>query len=113
MEYSLEQEAGQRIVRLEGALDVSQAIQLRNVLAEQLDGPAARVLVDLSAVRIVDSSGVGILVTAHRLAEKLGARIVLAGAQPAVRRVFELTRTDRLLRIVPTLAEGSEALDAP
>ncbi len=113
MEYTLEKEAGRSIVRPEGALDVSEAIHLREVLGEQLDGPGARVLVDLSAVRIVDSSGVGILVTAHRRADTLGARIVLAGAQPAVRRVFELTRTDRLLRIVPTLAEGAEVLDAP
>lgn len=113
MEYTAEEDGGRRIVRLEGALDVSQAIHLRELLGAQLDGPTARVLVDLSAVRIVDSSGVGILVTAHRRAETLGARIVLAGAQPTVRRVFELTRTDRLLRITPTLAEGLEVLDAP
>lgn len=113
MEFTVNEDGGRRIVRPDGALDVSEAIHLREVLGEQLDGPGARVLVDLSAVRIVDSSGVGILVTAHRRAATLGARLVLAGAQPTVRRVFELTRTDRLLRIVPTLAEGVEALDAP
>lgn len=113
MEYDVQDDQGRRVVRMEGALDVSEAIHLREVLGEQLDGPAARVLVDLSGVRIVDSSGVGVLVTAHRRAATLGARLVLAGAQPTVRRVFELTRTDRLLHIVPTVAEGIEALDAP
>lgn len=113
MEYTVHQDGGRRIVRPDGALDVSAAIHLREVLGEQLDGPAARVLVDLSGVRIVDSSGIGILVTAHRRAETLGARIVLAGAQPTVRRVFALTRTDRLLQIVGTVDEGVEALDAP
>jgi anti-sigma B factor antagonist len=113
MEYTVAPEGQRRIIHLEGALDVSNAMRLREVLGDQLDGPSARVLVDLSGVRLLDSSGIGILVTAHRRAATLGARLVLAAAQPSVGKVFELTRTNRLLRIVPSLAEGREALDAP
>jgi len=46
MEFTVEQEGGRRIVRLEGALDVAEAIHLRELLGQQLDGPAARVLLD-------------------------------------------------------------------
>ncbi len=113
MEYTLEQDGARRIVHLDGAVDVSNAIRLREVLGDQLYGPDAGVLVDLSEVRLLDSSGIGILLTAHRRAAALGARLVLAAPQPAVGRVFELTRTDKLLHIVSTLAEGREALDAP
>jgi anti-sigma B factor antagonist len=113
MEHTVEQNGPRRIVHLDGAIDVSSAIQLRELLGNQLHGPTAEVLVDLSGVRLLDSSGIGILVTAHRRAESLGARLLLAAPQPAVAKVFELTRTNKLLTIVPTLAEGHAALDGP
>lgn len=113
MECTIEQDGPRRIVHLDGAVDVSNAIRLREVLGDQLHGPDAGVLVDLSEVRLLDSSGIGILLTAHRRAASMGARLVLAAPRPAVGRVFELTRTDKLLHIVPTLAEGREALDTP
>jgi len=112
MEHTVEQHGSRRIVHLEGAIDVSTAIHLRELLGDQLHGPGAEVLVDLSGVRLLDSSGIGILVTAHRRAESLGARLVLAAPQPAVAKVFELTRTNKLLKIASTLAEGRMALDA-
>jgi anti-anti-sigma factor len=113
MEFTVEQDGARRIVHLDGAVDVSNAIRLREVLGEQLDGPGAGVLVDLSGVRLLDSSGIGIFLTAHRRAASLGARFVLAAPQASVGKVFELTRTDKLLHIVPTVAAGREALKAP
>ncbi len=108
----VDQDGPRRVLHLDGALDVSSAIQLREILGDQLHGPDARVLVDLSAVRLLDSSGIGIFVTAHRRAAALGARLVLAAPQPSVGKVFELTRTNRLLLIVPSVAEGCAALEA-
>lgn len=113
MEYTVEPDGQCRIVHLNGALDVSSAIHLREVLGQELTGPDARVLVDLSGVRLLDSSGIGILVTAHRRAASLGARLVLAAPQPSVGKVFELTRTNRLLLISATLPEARQVLDAP
>lgn len=113
MEHTVEQEGTRSIVRIDGAVDVSSALALRVLLGDQLHGPSARVLVDLSKVRLLDSSGIGIFVTAHRRAATLGARLVLAAPQAAVEKVFELTRTNKLLQIRPTLDAGREALDAP
>jgi anti-sigma B factor antagonist len=113
VEHTVEHDGTCSIVHLDGAVDVSSALGLRVVLGDQLHGASARVLVDLSKVRLLDSSGIGILVTAHRRAASLGARFVLAAPQPAVGKVFELTRTNKLLHIVPTLDEGREALEAP
>jgi len=112
MDYRIENEEGVKIVRLAGPLDVSQAMQLREVLGEQIDGPAARVLIDLSEVPLIDSSGIGVMVTAHRRADDAGAAFALAGAGATVARVFSLTRTDKLLRLYPTVDAGVEALRA-
>jgi anti-anti-sigma factor len=114
MDNRIETQDGVRIVRLSGPLDVSQALALRELLGGQIDGPGARVLVDLSEVPLIDSSGIGVMVGAHRRADGVGsgAAFALAGAGTTVARVFALTRTDRLLRLYDTVPEGVEALRA-
>jgi anti-anti-sigma factor len=112
MDYRIETQEGVRVVRLSGPVDVSQALELRELLGAQLDGPGARVVVDLSDVTLIDSSGIGVMVSAHRRADGVGAgaAFALAGAGATVARVFSLTRTDRLLRLYDSVPEGVEAL---
>jgi anti-anti-sigma factor len=101
---------GVTVVVLDGPIDVARALEARDLLAGPVGEAGCLVLVDLSGVTLVDSSGVGIFVTAHRRAEESGASFVLAGAPGPVGRVFELTRTNKLLRIYPTVEEGLAAL---
>jgi anti-sigma B factor antagonist len=112
MDYEIDDENGVKVVHLSGPIDVSQAMQLREVLGEHLDGAGARVLVDLSGVPLIDSSGIGVMVTAHRRADSTGASFALAGAGATVARVFSMTRTDKLLTLYPEVEEGVEALRA-
>jgi anti-sigma B factor antagonist len=107
-----EERSGVKVAALEGALGVAAALELRDLLDGLLEGPGAKVLLDLGAVTLIDSSGVGILVTAHRLADSRGAAFALAAAPGPVGRVFELTRTDKLLRIYATVEDGLAALAA-
>lgn len=110
MIHTLHEEAGVRVLGLEGPIDVSQAMDLRDLLGEEIDGAAARVVLDLKDVTFIDSSGIGVLVTAHRRADAAGAMFALAGARPTVGRVFELTRTNKLLRIYASVEEARTAL---
>ena len=112
MTHTIDDDGGVRVVHLAGAIDVSRSSELRDVLGQEISGPQARVLVDLSAVTLIDSSGIGVLVGAHRRAGAAGAALVLAQPGANVGRVFELTRTNRLLRIYETLDEGVQALHA-
>ena len=112
MEHEITEQDGVRIVHLHGPIDVSSAMALRELLGAQIDSPSARVLLDLSDVALIDSSGIGILVTAHRRADTQGARFALAGAAGTVARVFEMTRTNKLLSIHETVEQGVAALSA-
>lgn len=112
MDHDITDSGGVRIVALHGPIDVSSAMALRELLGAQIDSPAARVLLDLGDVPLIDSSGIGILVTAHRRADAQGARFALAGATGTVARVFEMTRTNKLLSIHETVEEGVAALSA-
>jgi anti-sigma B factor antagonist len=110
MEHEISDSDGVRVIALHGPVDVSAAMALRDLLGQQIDSPGARILLDLSDVPLIDSSGIGILVTAHRRAEGQGARFALAGAAGPVARVFEMTRTNKLLSIHATVEEGRTAL---
>lgn len=106
MEHEITDQNGVRVISLRGPVDVSGAMALRELLGQQIDSPAARVLLDLTEVPLIDSSGIGILVTAHRRAAGQGARFGLAGASGTVARVFEMTRTNKLLSLYETVDEG-------
>lgn len=110
MEHDIERDGAVSVVRLRGSVAVADAIELRNVLGDQLAGADSRVLIDLTDLGFIDSAGIGVLVGAHRRATQVGARLALAGAQGAVARVLSLTRTDRLLPSHASREDGVRAL---
>lgn len=65
-------------------------------------GSAARIVLDLSRVTFLDSSGLGAVVAVMKL---LGPdrRLELAGLTPAVEKVFRLTRMDSIFTIHPSV----------
>jgi anti-anti-sigma factor len=106
VDHEISDRGGVKVVHLHGPIDVSRAMELRDLLGAQIDSASARVLLDLSDVTLIDSSGIGILVTAHRRADGQGARFGLAGAAGTVARVFEMTRTNKLLSLYASVDEG-------
>jgi anti-anti-sigma factor len=110
LEHTTEQVDGVTVITLQGSIDVSQAIELRELLGDRISGAAARVLLDLTNVRLIDSSGIGILVTAHRRAADASAGFALANPSEAVGKVLTMTRTDRLLNVYDSVAEGVAGL---
>jgi anti-anti-sigma factor len=80
-----------RIFTLSGELDASTS----RGLLEQLQGPpGSSVVVDLSELTFMDSSGLGAIHLARRRAVKDGGTLVVCRPQPIVRRVLQLTGLD-------------------
>ena len=84
-------------VELVGRLDVRGAAAAREALHEALGRGDGRVLVDLSGVELLDATGLGVLVGAHRQARLQGRELVLCDARPRVARLLTLTRLDRVI----------------
>lgn len=78
------------VVLVDGEVDVSNADQLRDVLDERLAADPATVVVDLSKVPYIDSTGIGVLVGAAHRASERGARLEVARPQHNVARVLGL-----------------------
>lgn len=87
---------GVRVVTAEGDIDLATAPELQRELAAVIADGADRVLVDLSAVGFLDSTGIGVLIAAQRSMPPGGRLVVLAG-QPRIMRVLELTGVDEYL----------------
>ena len=86
-------------------IDAAMAIQFKEDMRAQTDDAAHRVVLDLSQVEFIDSSGLGAIVAAMK---QLGddCRLDLAGIQPVVGKVFRLTRMDTVFHLFKTLDDA-------
>lgn len=89
---------------LSGELDIATAERLESALAANPPQASLTRVIDLAAVGFMDSTGLRILIAAHRSADAAGSQlVVVTGASPA-KRVFELTGMDEHIRVVAALA---------
>ena len=111
MNAQVQQQGEHVIIALEGELDVAVAPELKTLLKDTIERGNKKVIVDMKEVKFIDSSCLGVMVNAHKLAvEKKGA-IKFARSSEQVRKIFELTRTDRHLAFFATIEEAVKSLD--
>ncbi len=113
MNLQTEDHNGTQVVCVDAArIDAAVAIQFKDLMREVTTPGNGRVVMDLSRVEFLDSSGLGAVVAAMN---QLGPdrHLDLAGLTPTVAKVFRLTRMDRIFRIHPdldaALASGPDA----
>ena len=90
----------------ESRIDAAVAIRFKDRMREVTATDTPHVVLDLSEVDFVDSSGLGAIVAAMK---QLGStrRLDLAGLTPTVERVFRLTRMDTVFTIHDSVAQAS------
>lgn len=106
MQMSSEERGGYQVVQVgENRIDAAVAIAFKDQMRQLTDGHEAEVVLDLSTVSFIDSSGLGAIVAAMK---QLGAarRLHLAGLMPNVEKVFRLTRMDMVFAIHPSVDEA-------
>ncbi len=99
------------VLKLKGDVDMNTSTDVRNALAEVFKQDSLKVLlVDLSQVRYMDSSGIATLVECMQNCMKKGAKLRLCELSPSVRDVFELARLASVFEIFPSVADASAGL---
>ena len=91
-----EPERGRALV-LRGRLDARSAPDVRQSLHRVVDGGTGEVLVDVEHLVLVDVSSLGLLLEAHRRAERVGRQLVLVAVPAPLQRMLRVTRLDRVL----------------
>ena len=89
------------IIDLHGRMTLSPAVNRiqRRIESLLLVKPASALVLNLSAVSAMDSSGLGELVKIQTYAKQRGMRIALTGVEPRIREMLKITRLDALLPI--------------
>lgn len=98
----------QLIFELNGELDIAFGPGLRGQIIGVLrDLEPDRLILDLTGLTFIDSSGLGVLVWAHHQLAERGSRLCLAAPGPQVQRVLQISGLDRLLHLYDTLDEAT------
>lgn len=90
-------------------LDAAAAPALRAEIEASLDHSPDRVLIDLSQVEFIDSTGLGVLVMLLKRMNS-GGKIAVLGAKAPVRRLFQITRLDSLFALCDSDEDAHAAL---
>ena len=100
LEVTTQDSGGQVTISLKGELDLSSVGKVQEELRRvEAEGPAVLVL-DLSNLTFLDSTGLRTVVTADERARENGRRLVVVRGPDAVQRVFAITRLEERLEMI-------------
>jgi anti-sigma B factor antagonist len=101
---------GQRVavLSLDGRLNMVSAPQLKATITDSVAAGRTQVVVDLSAVTFMDSSGLGALIAGLKAARQASGDLRMTGANEQVRTVLKLTNLDRVLRLYDTVQAATD-----
>jgi anti-anti-sigma factor len=97
------------LVTLAGECDLNTGRDLRDVLTSEVSRGAQRLIVDLSALAFMDSTGMQVLLSVRAVLAVRGGTLVLVAPQPVVARILELTGADQAIPVYDSLEEAQTA----
>lgn len=83
-----------------GRLDLKSANDLRIQGSEALTAAADTLVLDLTQIDFIDSSGLGALIGLHRHAAEQGKRLEIVPPVSVAREIFALTRTEKYFNLI-------------
>ena len=102
---------GRTVVEVNGELDLFSAPLLRDALTRLSDDGQHYLVAELSGLKFLDSSGLGVLVGATKRATAGGGALCVAGASDRVVKVLRITGLMRVMPAFPGLQEAFAWLD--
>jgi anti-sigma B factor antagonist len=100
---------GQAVLQVQGEVDLHSASRLTDRLTAILDAHEHSVVVDLSPLSFLDSTGLGALVAARNRAEQTGATLRLVCTSERLLKLFRITGLDAAFEIYPTVPAALSA----
>lgn len=94
---------------MENRIDASVAVDFKEKMAGFINAQNDLLILDLSAVTFMDSSGLGAIVSSLKMLGRKGD-LVISGVHQTVMNMFKLTRMDRVFRIFANKDEALAAL---
>ena len=92
MKFSRVDQGSDTILRIEGALDAISTPEVRPTIDAVVSERRPKVIVDLSSLRLIDSSGVGAIISLYKRMRALGGQVVVTGLRDQPLAIFRLLR---------------------
>ena len=92
------------IVAPEGEIDLNSSGLVKEQLEPVIAVKRPRVILDLSGVSYIDSSGLAVFIEAMQRVQSYGGAFVLCGLRESVSHIFNIARLDQVFRIFPDRA---------
>jgi anti-sigma B factor antagonist len=100
------------IVECRGRIVFGEESAALRLLAKELLGQSAKIVLDLGDVSYLDSSGLSVIVSLYASATKAGGTLKLARLRGAVRELLGLSRLDTVIGIFPTVEAAAKSFGA-
>ena len=97
------------VFSLEGEIDLHVSPGIATSLKSTIADKPKQLVVDLSRVTYIDSSGLAVLIETMQNMNGYGGKFALAGLQDGVRPIFEIARLDQVFRIYPDVESALAA----
>lgn len=99
------------VFEISGRLNLGNLLQsVESAIRGLIDGGARKLVIDLTGLNSIDSSGIGMLVSLGGQMDQLGGRMRVAGSQASVAKVFEMVHMERIVPLDPDLASACASL---
>ena len=107
LETAMRTEAGVPVLGVTGEIDVFTAPEFKIAINEAIESGLTDLVVDLTQVSYMDSSGFGTLLGATKRVRPNGGSINLVGCNDAIERMMKITRLDSVFNLFRTLDEAA------
>jgi anti-sigma B factor antagonist len=98
------------VVEPKGEIDVYTAPQLKEQAASAIEEGADRLVIDLSKVGFMDSSGLGVLVSLLKRVRDTGGTLRLVIPDERILKIFRITNLDKVFDIDPALSASLDSM---
>ena len=99
MNFSRTDNGDVTVLRISGSLDALSTPELRPTIETLVAEKRAEVTVDLTDLRLIDSSGVGAIVSLYKRMRAVGSRVSVIGLKDQPLAIFRLLRLDRIFTV--------------
>lgn len=99
------------VMRLTGEIDLYTSPRVRSAMLEYLDAGCTSLIVDLSEVDYLDSSGLGTLVAGLKRSKEHGGQVYLVSPKPRIARVLEVTGLNDVFSVLDSVDEARTAAE--
>jgi anti-sigma B factor antagonist len=96
---------------LDNRVTADESVQLKEQILKCVNQGYTLIVVDLSEVNFIDSSGLGALISSLKIVGQ-GGTLAVCGTRSTVLTTFKLTRMDRVFRMYETAEDALQALSA-